>query len=1039
VEAETTVPAVHSAGPVTQRRITFPLQLAGIRLRRRGGPALLAALGVAAAAAFLAAAEAGSLTARDAALRRGTAQIPADQRALRATWLGIPSGGAERWQVLDRDARESLAPLAANGATALVYREVRVAGALADLAAVGDPGRFIRIRTGRLPRACTPARCEVVQLEGAGPLPNAPGFHVVRVGTGRLSSELPFGALLTRSAQTPFVAAALAYHHPAEPPVLVAGDVAGMASIPALSSIYRSYSWAAPVAPASVHPWSVGTLGGRVERARSALAGRGEFDLEAPTDQLAALDATSRVAGRRLLLLGGEGAALLLAFLLLAAGGLRRDVDGVWRRLTWLGARRWQLALLTGVELGLVAAVGAAVGWIAGTAIGAAVAQAAGSPGGAVVSHSVLAGRGIATAAGIAIVSGALLVAAVRFPSLRISGRTLGVLDVAALGAAGAVLLALTRGSLGPDELATRGGTAGLVLLLPLLVAFVAAVAAARALGPALRLVERCSRRGLVSLRLASLSLARQSGRAGAVVVFLVVSVGLGLFAETYGSTLRTGQRDQAAFAVPLDFTVSEDLSTLVTPFQAAPLARYRALAPGVTALPVLRTIGDVSRLDGSTGVTLLGVPAGALTALHGWRSDFSHTSISELARRIEPRRPVGLRGPVLPTQASELSLPAELHGDPLRLSATVLTPGGDFVPLKLGTLLAGRRTLRTAVPAAARGGRLVSLTLGLVSRGNQDAAAQIARGTLRLGAPLAGGRVLPIDYTHWLGSGGVRSAGATVHYLVSNEEIARFRPRVATDGTPPAVIVSSRLAAAVGPDGLLPVDVGDQRLFVRPVGIADSFPTVSGDLLLADEGVLSTALDAPEPGLGRPSEVWIGAPTGERAAVADRLRRPPSDVLAIASRGGLERALRANPLARGALIALEATALVALALALLGVVLAVVTDLRDERGELLDLEAQGMEPTGLRRHVRLRALALLLAGLAGGVVTAALLSRLVESLVAVTASGEVPVPALVLHANWLLLVASVAAVAAAAALLVLGVTRLAFRERSARPGEEPA
>ncbi len=785
---------------------------------------------------------------------------------------------------------------------------------------------------------------------------------------------------------------------------------------------------------------------GRLARSAGRSSGRvphwpggGTFDLEAPTDELAALDATGRVAGRRLLLLGGEGAALLLAFLLLAAGGLRRDVDGVWRRLTWLGARRWQLTLLTGAELGLVAAVGAAVGWIAGAAIGAAVARAAGSPGAAVVSHSVLAGRGIATAAGVAVVSGALLVAAVRIPPLRIAGRAVGILDVAALGAAAAVLLTLARGSLGPGELAARGGTAGLVLLLPLLVAFVAAVAAARALGPALRLLERRSRRGPVSLRLASLSLARQPGRAGAVVVFLVVSVGLGLFAETYGSTLRSGQRDQAAFAVPLDFTVSEDLSTLVTPFQAAPLARYRALAPGVVALPVLRTSGDVSRLSGSPGITLLGVPAGALTALHGWRPDFSRTSISELARRIDPGRPVGLNGPVLPTAARRLKLPARLRGDPLRLTATVRTPGGDFVALKLGTLLPGRRTLRAAVPAAARGGRLVALTLGLVSRGNQDAAAQIARGTLRLGAPLAGGRVLPVDYARWLGSGGVRFAGGSVHYLVGNEETARFRPRVATDATPPAVIVSPTLAAAVGPDGLLPVDVGDQRVFVRPVGIADRFPTVDGDLLLADESVLSTALDAPEPGLGRPAEVWIGAPPNQRAVVAARLRRPPFDILQVASRGKLEHELHANPLARGALLALQATALVALVLALLGVALAVVTDLRDERGELLDLEAQGMEPGGLRRHVRLRTLALVGAGLAGGVVTAALLSRLVESLVAVTASGEMPVPPLVLRADWPVVVASVALVAAGAVLLVLAVTRLAFRERSVRPGEEPA
>src|SRR6185295_8073836 len=126
--------------------------------------------------------------------------------------------------------------------------------------------------------------------------------------------------------------------------------------------------------------------------------------------------------------------------------------------------------------------------------------------------HSALAGRGIAAAVGVGVVSGALLVAAVAAPGLRLGGRSVGALDVAALGAA-----ALARGSLGPGELAAQGGTAWLVLLLPLLVAFVAAVVAARLLGPALRVLERRTRGGAIGLRLATLSLARRPGRAGAV------------------------------------------------------------------------------------------------------------------------------------------------------------------------------------------------------------------------------------------------------------------------------------------------------------------------------------------------------------------------------------------------------------------------------------------------------------------------------------------------------------------------------------------
>ncbi len=78
---------------------------------------------------------------------------------------------------------------------------------------------------------------------------------------------------------------------------------------------------------------------------------------------------------------------------------------------------------------------------------------------------------------------------------------------------------------------------------------------------------------------------------------------------------------------------------------------------------------------------------------------------------------------------------------------------------------------------------------------------------------------------------------------------------------------------------------------------------------------------------------------------------------------------LRADPLARGALLTLAGTASVALLLALLGLVLSVVSDVRDDRGELFDLEAQGAAPATIRAHLRLRALLVATFGIAGGLV----------------------------------------------------------------------
>ena len=128
----------------------------------------------------------------------------------------------------------------------------------------------------------------------------------------------------------------------------------------------------------------------------------------------------------------------------------------------------------------------------------------------------------------------------------------------------------------------------------------------------------------------------------------------------------------------------------------------------------------------------------------------------------------------------------------------------------------------------------------------------------------------------------------------------------------------------------------------------------------------------------------------------------------------------------------LLATAAAALALALVGLVLGLVADMRDESGELFDLEAQGAGPPLLRRHLRLRALAVAAFGLLGGVVTGAVLSALVVDLVTVTANAGTPQPPLRLAVGWPVVLLALAAYALLAVALVALVTSRAFRARSA-------
>jgi ABC-type antimicrobial peptide transport system permease subunit len=151
-----------------------------------------------------------------------------------------------------------------------------------------------------------------------------------------------------------------------------------------------------------------------------------------------------------------------------------------------------------------------------------------------------------------------------------------------------------------------------------------------------------------------------------------------------------------------------------------------------------------------------------------------------------------------------------------------------------------------------------------------------------------------------------------------------------------------------------------------------------------------------------------------------------------VTSRAAVLRDLETDPLARGSLAVLLGAAATALGLALLGLLLGLVADLRDESGELVDLEAQGAGPRTLERHLRLRTLLVGATAVAGGVAAGVALGTLVVRLVSLTAQATVPQPPLRLHVDWLVVALAVALYAALGALLAVVATRIAFRSRAA-------
>jgi hypothetical protein len=956
-------------GHAALERVVVPVRLALLRLRRRSLQALAAALGIAVGAAVLALTVVGSAAVQDRALQQALARLEPSDRAIEAVWSGVPAQSNLSFPRLDADARAQTASILGHPPfRVVVFRQATWGGAFVNLGAVDGLRRWITLKRGRLPRRCTPTDCELVQIGGAPAQPKLPFLHVV--GRAAFTAGAPLQAYFGAG-------------NGKGPPILLADGVLPFVRtpLPDAALIARTYGWIVPVAPRRVHDWQLASLDDRLNRAQSALERASDiFTIAAPTDTIAGARATSRVAAQRLLILGGDAAVLLLGFAVLASTRLRRDHAEVRRRLTWSGARGSQLLLVAVTEVVGLTGVATVVGWTAGSGAGALLSRHLGSPGGAVVAHSILTTRTLGLALGLGAVTAATMLVALRADELALGGLRITAADAAALGALAAVLLALARGKADTSTL-QHSGTGVVLLLLPALVLFVLAVASARLLGPLLRAVERLARRSPPMFRVAILSLARSPGDVALTVVFFVLSVGIAVFAFAYRATLLQGERQQALYAVPAPYVLSEDLTKLVTVEQALPRG-------GGT--PVLRDSGYTTG-TAARDFTLLALPPRALAAIGGWRTDFSSQSPAQLASLLRPPSTPRLRTILRLAAAPAATLRFTTTGDMVGVSAVVADRRGDFTTLLLGEHRAGRHAATVRVPPEARGGRIVAFRVSFPVTASYVAAHRAAETSHTVNDASVGS----IRFDGWPG---------THRFVVNNGADAILRPREPLEGQPVPVVASPALAAAADASGIVPLHVENETVAARIVATARYFPSVDGDLVVADLGTWIAAANTADPGTTAPSELW-------------RTTAPPSGTpLAVASQRATEQSLSDDPLARGAIALLLVTAVVGLVLAAVGVLLTVLGDLRDERGALFDLSAQGSTPSDLRCHLLVRAAAVASLGLVAGVAAGAIVAALVVAVVTVSAGAQQALPPLLLSFDWPLAVAALVAVAVAAA-----------------------
>jgi hypothetical protein len=974
------------------------LAVARARLAFRRAQTALAAGGAALAAALLAltlAMQAGvedrTFAASDVSSHPLSVSVPLDDQTRRG------------YRKIDRAVRRRLA---AEGWTP-------IATALAVLprnflVAMGNPlERFLKADDGRLPRRCTPRLCEYVWVTlpattgvarpALSQPPPIPGFRLRLVGTAHQTgaAPLPVPALVTRGFG------------------LLGSDEVAAGGV---------LGWNVPLKEVVDHPWGLDRALRSAAAVRSDLGARlDRVEVDLPAGSLERAQARSAAAGRRLLIVAGALAAILLAYLLFVGARLRDDAHGTSERLTAVGARPWQIRTIAALELGGATLLGSVAGWLLGGAAAVWLISRLGVAGWPATAHALAAPRSLALgAAFVAVVTG-LVFAAARMRPLVVGGRSIDVADVAALGAVATLAAGFAHGALDPARLAEEEGSPALLLVAPALVGLVAAVVAARLVRPGLRALERLARRASPTLRLAALTVVRRPGEAAVLGAFVSVTLGLAVFLAVYRSTLDRSRRDELAYAAPTQFRVSEDLSSLV-PVTSVPLRDL----PGQTKLPVLRLSGEAPRPSGSLGFTLLGLPARSLPTLDGWRDDFSSLSPRAIAARLAARTDTSFRA--IPLSRRGLAVPMAASGDPVDVSATFVSATGTFQTVQVATT--ADRVLRLRPPAGMRAPRLVGLGFepgGFRLRGNPQAGELrdiVAVGKIELG-PAPG-----LDFRRFAGAGGItaRLTGRTarLRFAVGTNEAARFAVRQPTDGHPVPVAVSPAIAAGAGRGGLLPLDVLGARVVTRVVAVVRHFPTTHGDVVLADRGTVATAIDAVSPGPPFYNEVWIDDPAPGR--VAATLERSQFRVLDVTSRETLAAASTSSTIARAARLLLAAGALAGLALTLLGVALASTTELRRRRGELLDLEAQGMEPRALAAFVRLRILLVSCVGACVAVATGVVLSLLVVETVRVALGDARPDPPLVLDLDWPLLLGGCAGVVAAVALVADGVARLELR-----------
>jgi hypothetical protein len=502
----------------------------------------------------------------------------------------------------------------------------------------------------------------------------------------------------------------------------------------------------------------------------------------------------------------------------------------------------------------------------------------------------------------------------------------------------------------------------------------------------------------------------------------LAFSVGAVVFGQVYAATLSRGAVDQAAFATGLDVRVQSLGGDLPFGLYVVPLLESGRVGSDLEVRPMVRQAGETASRK---TFILAGIDGMAIGHLRGWRPEFSPSDPGALGAAIHLDGAWELASQPLPTGVDSFSIDVDYSGDPINLALVVEVSNGAVDHLPLGELHEGHQVLTANLEAA--GGEQWRAFGLLASNGGDAGGGGSKQGQRQEGDATVRGLETLID------------PGTPVHIVVSGAGDMLIRPPARTDGLVLPAIVSPELAGDVNADGVIDAIVGTSlHVQLLPVGTTTALPSIldQDELVIVDLAPLELAMNAHDPGSGKPNQVLIGTPSDARTAeLVAALRQDPFPPLVIVSRPALEADRSNDPFAIGIVWALAVGALAGLLLSFVGVLLAMAADLRDERGELWELEAQGTTPRALTGLVVLRTIAMCLVGAVAGVVMGVGLGWFMAVSIGVGADAGAPIPPLVLVAPWAVVLAIPGGLLLLIAVAVFALARRHFGRASLGTG----